>query len=98
MYCPKCGVQLDDDSLFCKQCGEAVSDAAPSRITAEKLALILARCLIVYGALSFPFFLFFVINGSDYTGEAYFRAIFSAVVLVIGIVWYGIQKRRTPKK
>lgn len=30
MFCSKCGKQIPDDSVFCPECGQSLSQAAPS--------------------------------------------------------------------
>lgn len=35
-YCPKCGVQVEEEAAFCPKCGAALKAEAPARYRAEK--------------------------------------------------------------
>ena len=39
MFCPKCGVKLQDDAQFCSECGQHIVDGADSRDTSKQEAL-----------------------------------------------------------
>ena len=35
MFCRKCGIQIEDDSAFCRRCGTAQGDQEPPPVLVE---------------------------------------------------------------
>jgi hypothetical protein len=89
MFCPKCGTEIPDDSLFCRKCGVALNAAAPTTAvipTPAQTQTNLNLGTIIFSAFSVLSLVVCLSKGivPIYFGEA---------VLWGGIAWYWHRRK-----
>ena len=109
MYCPKCGIQNNDETKFCSSCGEnlkVVSQAMTSRLPAflvRKMDAYIERRnaglrresigLTVLGCLSIFLGFYDVLGSGASWGSEWFNVAFGCFMLLLGLWDHTVYKR-----